>query len=57
MQQLAQDDPRYLRDQGEIRDLVHRFVVEADKRSVEGMVGCCPTLPLSHSTVAPKLLR
>jgi hypothetical protein len=37
---LNNDTLNYLRDESEIRDLIHRFVREADKRSVEGMVGC-----------------
>ena len=40
MKQIADADASYLRDQSDIRDLVHRFVKEADKRSVEGMLGC-----------------
>ena len=31
---------RYLRDQSDIKDVIHRFVSEADKRSVEGMARC-----------------
>lgn len=37
MGQLASDD---LRDRAEILDLIHRFVLEADKRNAEGMVDC-----------------
>ncbi len=40
MNQNRDDDLRYLRDQLEIRDVVHRFVAEADKRSVNGMLSC-----------------
>jgi len=35
-----ESDVRCLRDQAEIKDIVHRFVTEADKRSAEGMVNC-----------------
>lgn len=37
MQQSASEE---LRDRAEILDLVHRFVAEADRRNVEGMVDC-----------------
>lgn len=33
-------DVRYLRDRADIIDVIHRFVSEADNRSVEGMASC-----------------
>lgn len=40
MTETQDADVRYLRDRADIIDIIHRFVSEADKRSVEGMVSC-----------------
>lgn len=37
---MTQDTLNRLSDESEIRDVIHRFVMEADKRSVDGMISC-----------------